>query len=111
MTERAHKWLVGGAATAVFVARFALRARVPDDYDAIGFVRALDDFDLARLQPHFPGYPVYVALGRAVHAAVADPLTAATPVSAAGSGATTFGVWRVARAAAGRGSGAGRGRA
>jgi hypothetical protein len=56
------------------------------------------DFDLARLQPHFPGYPVYVALARVAHLVLARPLDAATAVSAAASAATALAVWRLARA-------------
>jgi hypothetical protein len=41
---------------------------VPDSWDAVGFVRAVDHFDLAAFQPHFPGYPVYVALCKLVRA-------------------------------------------
>ena len=86
------------AALAVFAERFALRARVPDDWDATGFVRAIGEFDLEKLQPHFPGYPVYVALARAAHFIGLAPLDAATAVSAAASAATAVGVWRLARA-------------
>jgi hypothetical protein len=92
------KW-VGGAALLVGVSRLAVRARVPDDFDSIGFVRALERYDLAALQPHFPGYPVYVALGRAARLIWRAPLDAATAVSAAAAAATTVGVWRLARAA------------
>ena len=54
--------LVAGVAL-IGASRYALRARLPDDWDAAGFALALERFDLASLQPHFPGYPVYVALG------------------------------------------------
>jgi hypothetical protein len=40
----------------------------PDDWDGIGFLAAISRFDLARFQPHPPGYPVYVALLRAAAA-------------------------------------------
>jgi hypothetical protein len=60
---------------------------------------ALDDFDLARFQPHFPGYPVYIALGRLAHLFLRAPLEAATAVSAAASAVTTIGLWRLVRSA------------
>ncbi len=34
------------------------------DFDAVDFELALDDYDLSRLSPHFPGYPLYVLAGR-----------------------------------------------
>ena len=70
------------ASLAIGVARWLGRARVPDDYDSIGFTRAIERYDLAALRPHFPGYPVYVALAKLAAAAGLAPLTAATLVSA-----------------------------
>ena len=35
-----------------------------EDVDSINFGLGLRDFDLSRHQPHPPGYPVYIALGR-----------------------------------------------
>jgi hypothetical protein len=96
---------VGAAALAIGGARLWLRAPVPDDYDSIGFVRALDDFDLAKFQPQFPGYPVYVALGRAVHALVRSPLVSAEMVSAAAGVAAALGVFALGRRAGGEAAG------
>lgn len=45
-------------------------AREPDSIDATNFVLGVRDFDVARHQPHPPGYPVYIALGRAARAFV-----------------------------------------
>jgi hypothetical protein len=84
----------------VAASRWLARARVPDDYDSIGFVRALVHFDMAALQPHFPGYPVYVALGRAAVATGLSPLAAATLISSLAAGATAAAVWQLARVAA-----------
>ncbi len=41
-------------------------AQSPDDLDGVNFVLGLREFDLARHQPHPPGYPVYIVLGRLV---------------------------------------------
>ena len=35
-----------------------------EDIDSINFALGLRDFDVARYQPHPPGYPVYIALGK-----------------------------------------------
>ncbi|HEX4462962.1 MAG TPA: hypothetical protein VIA18_33545, partial [Polyangia bacterium] len=85
------------ATLAVFAYRLATRARVPDDYDSVGFVRAVGHFDLAQFQPHFPGYPVYVALTRVAHACGLGALTATTTISALASAATALALWRIAR--------------
>ncbi len=84
--------LVGGVALLIGASRFAFRGRVPDDYDSIGFVLALDHFDVAKLQPHFPGYPVYVALGKLAHLMM-PALTAAQLVSALASSATAVALY------------------
>jgi hypothetical protein len=97
MTRRRTILLIGSAALLVTASRFLCRGRVPDDYDSVGFVLALDDFDLGKLQPHFPGYPVYVALGRVAHLIVRSPLVAAQLVSAFASGATAAGLWVIGR--------------
>ncbi|HEX2574041.1 MAG TPA: hypothetical protein VH877_31115 [Polyangia bacterium] len=57
-------WVIGGAGLAVAAgALFSTPPRL-EELDAVNFALALDDFDLSRYQPHFPGYPVYVALAR-----------------------------------------------
>lgn len=86
---------VAVAALAIGVMRFCGRGRGPDDYDSIGFVRALDQFDLQKLQPHFPGYPVFVALGRLAHMLIASPLVAAQTVSAAAAAVTAVALWQI----------------
>jgi hypothetical protein len=86
---------------AIAGARWLGRARLPEDYDQVGFVRAVEHYDLAALQPHFPGYPVYVALTKLAHALGLAPLCAATAVSAIASGATGWALWRIARALGG----------
>src|SRR5687767_9574700 len=41
-----------------------------EDIDSINFALGLREFDVAKHQPHPPGYPVYIALGRASLGAV-----------------------------------------
>ena len=41
-----------------------------EDVDSINFAMGVRDFDVARHQPHPPGYPVFIALGRASTAAL-----------------------------------------
>jgi hypothetical protein len=84
---------LGAAVVAVAVLDFVTRARVADGWDAIGFLRAVHDFDLTAFQPHFPGYPVYVALCKLVRSPAL--------VSAIASAATAAALWRIAAARAG----------
>jgi len=81
------------AVVAVALLRVATRGYAADSWDAVGFLRAVDHFDLAAFQPHFPGYPVYVALCKLVRAPQL--------VSAAASAATALALWRIAAAYAG----------
>jgi hypothetical protein len=47
-----------------------------EDLDSINFALGVRRFDVAQHQPHPPGYPVYVAIGKAAHALVADEVRA-----------------------------------
>lgn len=44
--------------------------------DALHFARALTRFSILDFSPHFPGYPVFVGLGRLTHMLVPDPVAA-----------------------------------
>jgi hypothetical protein len=46
------------------------------DLDSVNFARALDRFDLSAQAPHFPGYPVFVAMAKAFHLMGAGPVFA-----------------------------------
>jgi hypothetical protein len=98
--DRRATWAVIASSLAIGAMRWLARARLPDDYDSIGFTRALERYDLAALRPHFPGYPVYVALGKLGTAAGLAPLTAATLVSAIAAAAAALAVWRLGCVAA-----------
>src|SRR5258708_33116820 len=53
-----------------------------DDFDSVSFALVLDHFNIALQQPHPPGFPVYVAIAKAVHVLIPDERTALTFVSA-----------------------------
>lgn len=57
-------------AAAYVAAHLPFLAPSLEDYDSINFALGLRDFDPARHQPHPPGSPVYIALGRLTFAAV-----------------------------------------
>jgi hypothetical protein len=73
----------------------------PDDWDGIGFLESVRDFDLARFRPHPPGYPVYVALLRVVDFVVRDPMRACVVVAAGSGAAAVWFVWAAMRQIAG----------
>lgn len=82
--------------TAVLLAAAILVCHLPylpaslEDLDSINFALGLRDFDVARHQPHPPGYPVYILVARAAHALIADPAQALALVSVAGAVLAAF---------------------
>jgi hypothetical protein len=56
--------LCSALAAAYLVFHLPFLAPSPEDIDSINFALGLAEFDVARHQPHPPGYPVYIALGR-----------------------------------------------
>jgi hypothetical protein len=73
----------------------------PDDWDGVGFVESVRDFDLARFHPHAPGYPVYVAMLRAAYFVVRDPMRACIVVAACSGAVAIALIWDATRRLAG----------
>jgi hypothetical protein len=80
------------------LSRLPYRARMLYDWDAVQFALALREFDIAKHQPHPPGYILYVGLGRLVNAWVGDPAATYVLLAVLFSGLTTFVVYQLARA-------------
>jgi len=59
-------------AVAYLAAHLPFLAPSLEDYDSINFALGLRDYDPARHQPHPPGSPVYIALGRLLLAVVSS---------------------------------------
>ena len=70
-----RKGLPAIAALFLFAHLFSLPPSL-DDIDAVNFALGVRDFDVARHQPHPPGYPLFIALGKA-----ATPVLRAAGVS------------------------------
>jgi hypothetical protein len=87
VTRARQRLALAAAVVAVAALRFVWRGPAADSWDAVGFMNAVHDFDLSAFQPHFPGYPVYVALCKLVR----DPQL----VSALASAATALALWRL----------------
>lgn len=67
-----HPWPVAVIALAYLAAHLPYLAPSLEDYDSINFALGLRDFDPARHQPHPPGSPVYIALGRVLLTAISS---------------------------------------
>ncbi|HTQ44855.1 MAG TPA: hypothetical protein VMI75_18980 [Polyangiaceae bacterium] len=92
------RWLALGGYAALL---YASAPPWPDDWDGVGFVESVRDFDLARFHPHPPGYPVYVALLRAAAVVARDPMRACALVAALSGAAAVAFAWLAARKLAG----------
>ena len=53
-----------------------------DDGDSVNFALALKEYDLYKGQPHPPGFPVYIFIGRIFYFLIGDELLALTTLSA-----------------------------
>ena len=89
-------WALGVLALAY---RLPFSASVAQDPDGARFVRALLRFDLAQGHPHPPGYPLFIALGSALHLLGASPAISLSLVSALSLAALTvvFTRWCMSR--------------
>jgi len=72
-------WALGAL---VLASRLPFCASVAQDPDGARFVRALLRYDLAQGHPHPPGYPLFIALGAALHLVVPSPALSLSIVSA-----------------------------
>ena len=72
-------WVAGGVALAF---RLPYCVSTAQDPDGVRFVRALLHYDLAQGHPHPPGYPLFIALGAAVHRLGPSPAWSLSLVSA-----------------------------
>lgn len=65
-----------GAAVLLGAVAWQLRAPGVEGLDGANFLHALQRYDLAAHMPHFPGYPVYIALARVAAQLLPDPVSA-----------------------------------
>jgi hypothetical protein len=65
-----HYAIAATLALAFLVAHLPFLPSSLEDLDSINFALGLRHFDVANHQPHPPGYPIYIALGRLAHAFV-----------------------------------------
>ncbi len=60
--ERNVSWLI--LAIVTIATRLLTRISYAADPDSLRFAHGLVDFDVAALQPHFPGYPLFIGLAK-----------------------------------------------
>jgi hypothetical protein len=61
-----------------------------EDLDSINFALGIHRFDVARHQPHPPGYPLYIAAAKAVHLVVPSAATALSIISVVAGSLSVF---------------------
>ena len=80
-------WSVASALAALFLAfHLPFLPASLEDLDSINFALGLRHFDVARHQPHPPGYPLYIAVGKIAHRAIPSEAKALSLIGV-GSGA------------------------
>ncbi|MGA7615908.1 MAG: hypothetical protein WBX15_12095 [Thermoanaerobaculia bacterium] len=62
--SRALTLLLIATTAVVGISRFAAAAATPWDWDEIQFMSGVRNFDVTLHQPHPPGYPLFIALGK-----------------------------------------------
>ena len=75
--------------------RLATRVGYHADPDSLRFLQGLYDFDIVALQPHFPGYPVFIALARLFDLPGWDPSVTFALVGSLATLLTVYGVLRL----------------
>jgi len=67
-------WWVAGVLAVIFLAgHLPFLASTLEDVDSVNFALGLRDFDPGRHRPHPPGYPIYMALGKAANLVLSEP--------------------------------------
>ncbi len=67
-------WWIAAALALIFLAgHLPFLASTLEDVDSVNFALGLRDFDPGRHRPHPPGYPVYMALGKAADLVLGEP--------------------------------------
>ena len=96
LAARADLLVSAALAALTLASRWPYRARMLYNWDAVQFALALREFDVAKHQPHPPGYLLYVGLGRLFNATLGDPTQAYVTLAMLFSAATTFTVYWLA---------------
>ncbi|SHF06500.1 hypothetical protein SAMN05444392_10718 [Seinonella peptonophila] len=61
--------------------RLPFLGHLPESWDAVDFALALDRFDIHAMQPHFPGYPLFIFPAMMIHSWVTNPYLSLSIIS------------------------------
>lgn len=86
-----------GIALATLVIRIPFLANGPAGWDDVDFALGLGEYDLSRMQPHFPGYPVYLFLAMGVARFISNPFLALSVFSVIAAACTVFPLYFVVK--------------
>ncbi len=102
ITPASRYWLIMGSIVGLgTLLRFAFCIDYAEEVDSIRFLLALDDFDVTVHRPHFPGYPVYVLLGKLLYWITGDQILALSALGAICGGLLPLPVGAIARTSLG----------
>ena len=74
VTRGSRAWWVAAALALVFLAgHLPFLASTLEDVDSVNFALGLRDFNPGLHRPHPPGYPIYMALGKAANLVLSEP--------------------------------------
>lgn len=73
--------------------RITFLASYPTGWDDVDFALALQQFDMSRMQPHFPGYPIYILCAHLFYAWLHEPFLSLSLLSALAGGLTIIPLW------------------
>src|SRR5262249_50298943 len=97
-SERVWRWgLLGLGAGRLFL-RVMTFSPTPDGEDSVLFSRGVARFSVAETRPHWPGYPVYIAMGKLGAALLGDPVWALHLLSALSSALLAWPLGSIVRA-------------
>src|SRR5438552_7910138 len=93
-------WRYGAAilALAFLAAHLPFLPASLEDLDSINFALGLRGFDVAQHQPHPPGYPVYIALGKIAHAFIHSEAAALSAIGVIAGALSVFALLAAFRA-------------
>lgn len=92
-----RRFLVAGVIALAGALRFGGVDALPEDWDAVDFLLGVEDFDLSRMQPHLPGYPLYMLLATFVSRLGLSPACALEAVGAAAGTLTVLVTYHIVR--------------
>ncbi|MED0679928.1 glycosyltransferase family 39 protein [Aneurinibacillus thermoaerophilus] len=75
--------------------RLPFLAQGPGGWDDVDFALGLQEYDLAAMQPHFPGYPIYMLVAFLFGSLTDNPFLALSALSAVAASLTVFPLYSI----------------